>query len=228
MDILLKPLNTVEILGYLGHSGQVLDANTLETLRQMEDLLLKTANPKFVFLPFSLMQDTHGLRLLHTETVLSGKDIAMHFSQAKSCILFAATLGATVDATLRKLQASDMAKAVIFDAIATAAIEQVCDIICHMFEEDYKKDQQFLTSRFSPGYGDLPLALQKEFCNLLDTPRKIGLSLTDSFLLTPQKSVTALVGITSEAKNSKTLCAPCAIFDTCTLRKVGKTCGLPK
>ena len=52
----------------------------------------------------------------------------------------------------------------------------------------------FFKPRFSPGYGDLSLEVQKEIFSLLDCPRKIGVSLGDSLLMTPSKSVTAIIG----------------------------------
>ena len=52
-----------------------------------------------------------------------------------------------------------------------------------------------LRPRFSPGYGDLPLAVQREFMTLLDCAHLIGINLNESLLMSPSKSVTAIIGI---------------------------------
>ena len=52
-----------------------------------------------------------------------------------------------------------------------------------------------LRHRFSPGYGDLPLSVQPAFLAALDATRRLGITLTSSFLMVPTKSVTAFVGV---------------------------------
>ena len=79
----------------------------------------------------------------------------------------------------------------MFDALATERIEALCDVFCEDIEKEYGKTRP----RFSAGYGDLPLELQREIFSVLDCPKSIGLTLTDSLLMSPSKSVTAIVGI---------------------------------
>ena len=80
----------------------------------------------------------------------------------------------------------------IFQAIGTERIESLCDTFCG----EYSKEKNVnLKPRFSPGYGDLSLETQKDIFIILDCPRKIGVTLNESFLMSPSKSVTAFVGI---------------------------------
>ena len=84
---------------------------------------------------------------------------------------------------------------------------------------DYENKHLFLRSRFSPGYGDLGLEMQKDIFAVLDCPRKIGLSLNESLLMSPSKSVTAIIGISNVPKTCKPdNCASCAKSD-CTFRR---------
>ena len=83
------------------------------------------------------------------------------------------------------------------DNEVTAAIEAVCDKLCCEIAEQYS--QYKLRPRFSPGYGDLSLYVQRDIVRILDTYRKIGLTLSDSLLMIPQKSVTAIVGLESKS-----------------------------
>lgn len=101
--------------------------------------------------------------------------------------VFAATVGVGADMLISRYSPIFPSKAVITDGAAGAAIECFCDIICR---EYFKTKEQ---ERFSPGYGDLPLAMQRDIISFLDASLKIGLTLTDSMLLTPTKSVTAIV-----------------------------------
>lgn len=110
-------------------------------------------------------------------------------------ILFAATLGAEFDRLLIKYTKSSPSSAVILNAIGTAYIEAWCDKIYCDFKDAEENNNNYLRPRFSPGYGDLPLELQKDIFSVLDCNRKIGVSLTDSLLMTPSKSVSAIIGI---------------------------------
>lgn len=83
-----------------------------------------------------------------------------------------------------------------------------------------------MTFRFSPGYGDYPIRLQPNFLKVLDAPRKIGLCTNETFLLTPTKSVTAIMGISkNEIEKKKRGCAVCSLKGSCRFRKAGSHCG---
>ena len=84
----------------------------------------------------------------------------------------------------------------------------------------------YLTDRFSPGYGDLPISLQDSFLRLVDAQKQIGLTVTTTHILTPRKSVTAIIGLANQPQNKRFRgCAYCSMFETCAFRKAGKTCG---
>ena len=120
----------------------------------------------------------------------------------KEVIIFAATLGAQFDRLLLRYSKVSPAKAVLLEALGTERIENACDEFCC-------KVIPFTKSRFSPGYGDLPLEFQKEIFKVLDCPKKIGLTLNESLLMSPSKSVTAIVGITDKKCDDKKGCKTC-------------------
>ncbi|MBQ7999856.1 MAG: Vitamin B12 dependent methionine synthase activation subunit [Ruminococcus sp.] len=101
--------------------------------------------------------------------------------------IFAATVGIGADRLISRYSSILPSRAVITDGCATAAIECFCDYICR---DVFHTNEQ---ERFSPGYGDLPLEMQRDIMEILDASINIGLSMTDSYLLTPTKSVTAIV-----------------------------------
>ncbi len=110
-------------------------------------------------------------------------------------VLFAATVGLGVDRLMEKYGKISPVKALFFQAIGAERIENLCESFCQDLQEEYAKRGKKVGVRFSAGYGDFPLSAQKEIFALLDCPKKIGLTLNDSLLMTPTKSVTAVVGI---------------------------------
>ena len=112
----------------------------------------------------------------------------------RDAYLACGTLGAPFDAWHRQVSVKSAADALVVQAIGAAAIEKVMDSI----EDDIRAELapgESLVARYSPGYADFPLAAQRELLALLDAPRKVGVSLTDSLLMVPSKSVSAVIGV---------------------------------
>ena len=89
-----------------------------------------------------------------------------------------------------------MSDAVLYQAAAAAMIETYCDEVNNTIKAEASREGLFCRPRFSPGYGDFSIEHQRDFSRLLDTPRSIGLTVTESCLLAPVKSVTAVIGLT--------------------------------
>ena len=212
--IKLSKINRGEALRYLGGSGIGIDESTEKLLDSCEAKLLKAINAKFLYKRVTL--ESSGL--------IVGEDIRTHLIGCEEAYLICATLGAEVDKLIRTASVTDMAQAVVLDAMASAAVEQVCDEAERLLAE--KAPDTYLTWRFSPGYGDYPIELQKVFLSDLDAPRKIGLCASESFMLTPAKSVTAIIGISREPVEGKRRgCAGCNMAKECKFRRTGKHCG---
>jgi hypothetical protein len=219
----VKP-NVDEALRYLG-AGAGAPEELRRTVQEAADRLEAHLQPRTTFQVFDLELRDGGYALTGTAVVLTGETARTMLAQCRKAALLAYTLGARFDALLRTEQIRDMAQAVILDACGSAFVEQGCDAA----EEELKKrfPDLFLTDRFSPGYGDLPLDLQPSICAALDTPRRLGLHVTGSFLLNPGKSVTAVIGLSDRPQMARIRgCAFCAMRERCTLRKGGKTCGM--
>ncbi len=129
---------------------------------------------------------------------LESTALANHLKGCKTAVIFAATLGVEADRYLQRTGIRSQADALIVDACATAMIEEVCNAFCASLKErlpPFAQGHYAIRPRFSPGYGGLGLECQTDLLALLDANRKIGLTLTDSFLMVPTKSVSAIVGI---------------------------------
>lgn len=141
------------------------------------------------------------------------QSLARHLDGCKEIILFAATAGLGLDRLISRYASVSPSRAFLFDAIGTERVESLCDAFC----ADMEADLGPLRPRFSPGYGDLPLSLQKEIVAALDCQRKIGLTLNESLLMTPSKSVTAIAGLGC-GDAAKTGCESCD-QENCAYRK---------
>ena len=127
--------------------------------------------------------------------------LSIRLAGCRDAYLACGTLGARFDAYHRRVSVVSGADALIVQAIGAAAIEKVMDSI----EDDIRPALaagESLVSRYSPGYGDFPLAEQRTLLSMLDAPRSIGVSLTDSLLMVPSKSVSAVIGVKSPSSGT--------------------------
>ena len=149
-------------------------------------------------------------------------DLCRVLSGVKEAFIFAVTLGHGADLLINRLAVMSPAEHFITDALASAYAEAAAD-----FAENALKSGLLCTPRFSPGYGDLPLTLQGPLLNLLDAPRKIGLCASAAHILTPRKSVTAILGVSGAPVNQTARsCVGCPAHDSCHYRKSGGHCGI--
>lgn len=208
-------LDVPQALRYLGVPDGG-DGALRALLERAEQTLRDTAKPRAV----SLRAGREALA-----PYLQGEDIARHLVGCDTCVLLACTLGAGVDAAQRAANAADMAYAVTLDALASALAEQIAGAAERTLREEAAREGLFLTGRFSPGYGDFPIAAQNELLRLMDAPRQIGLCATPAHLLAPRKSVTAVLGLAGHPVTGRRAgCAHCALRGRCPYRKEGKTC----
>jgi len=122
-----------------------------------------------------------------------GKGLAKNLAGCPQAIAFVATTGMASELQRKRAAVASPAKALVLDAIGTAAIERFCDLLGQQWVVELRG--HYLRPRFSPGYGDLPLALQTPLLDALGAQKNIGITLTESLLMIPQKSVSAIVGV---------------------------------
>lgn len=181
------PLDRGEVLRYMGCRKETPDIKSL-----LDDCLAELAGKLSYKVCFGSFD-------AETFSSSGGSALEKNLSGCREVVLFAATIGIGIDRLIVKYSRLAPSRALCFQAIGSERIES----LCNAFNDDVRREQGgkgFLTRpRFSPGYGDFPLAAQKQIFDLLDCPRKIGLSLTESLLMSPSKSVTALIGLYASA-----------------------------
>nr|WP_315023005.1 hypothetical protein [uncultured Aminipila sp.] len=236
-----KEISTAFIYACMKFGNHIPDANSLELIKESSELILASSEPHAVYkeFPIGIAEDCGDLYIGNPKNKLSGRAAARHLEHCNNCVLVAVTLGPQIDKLIRRAQVTDMAKAVALDACASSLIEDLCDQINqHLTEEYHQKDME-LTTRFSPGYGDLPLEAQEIFSNLLEMEKKIGLTQSREHLLLPRKSITAIIGVLplGEYKDSQRImksvkgdkpvaCEICERKHHCQFRSNGGYCGI--
>lgn len=118
---------------------------------------------------------------------VASRDLLKNLADADAVLVFCATVGIGIDRLIARYARISPAKALLLEAIGNERVESLCDMFC--------ATQRAAAPRFSPGYGDLALEVQRDIFRALDCPKRIGVSLGDNLLMTPQKSVTAILGI---------------------------------
>ncbi len=176
-----------EILGYLGATGTI-DAKLNALIESCLDEMLSVITFRVCYeeFPYKKKEDLLDLGF----ATVKSADLAMRLEGCTSIILLAATLGIGADRLISRYSMTEPSRAVVLQATASAVIEAALDRFCREISKD-----NMARDRFSCGYGDLPLELQRDIFSALDCERAIGLTLNASCLMSPSKSVTAIIGI---------------------------------
>ena len=214
-----------EARSLLGYGSAPPDARTAALLEEAAGEILAAATPRKTHLRFPLLP---GGALRPGGPPMEGKDIAAHLEGCTEVFLLALTLGPGPDSLIRKAQATGMEKAVLLDACASAYIEHTANRAEDALRAETAEKREYLTGRFSPGYGDFPITFQKELIRLLDAPRAIGLTVSESGILLPRKSITAVLGLSAHPVTGRLAgCQNCLLYEKCKKRKEGDFCGNP-
>ncbi|MGN0690434.1 MAG: methionine synthase [Oscillospiraceae bacterium] len=220
----IEKINREEALRYLACNNEKAREDLAPLIDECEKELLSVLSPKFTYRYFDISFSDKKVYLKDTDIFFEGNDIFSHLDSCRGAYLIAATLGSGVDRLIRKLQIENMAKAVVTDALASAAVEEVCALAENEIKN--RSEKGFFTWRYAPGYGDFDINIQKDFLSLLDAQKKIGLYTSDdTMLLTPIKSVTSVMGVSdTPLPPKKRGCITCNMKDSCAFRKRGSHC----
>ena len=206
--------NKKEILRYAQCNGTDIEIEKLveECLAECKNAF--TYNVCYCELPIKIKNEEIDLRFIKSDS----KALLKNLKGCERIVLFGATVGIEIDRLIAKYGRISPAKAVFFQAIGAERIEALCDLFNHEITARYLAENLYTRPRFSPGYGDFALDSQRDIFSVLDCARQIGLSLNDSLLMSPSKSVTAIIGISDKKTDCKIPCNNCTKAD-CTFRR---------
>lgn len=214
-----------EVLRYLGYRSQSIDEALDKLIDETIEESKKLIEARYVIAKYT-KEFKEELILKGTNLILLGNDIKEHLKDSDEVILLAATIGSKIEKTISLYQKTNLTKALILDSCATTAVEELCDLIEKDIKEEAHRVNKGITFRFSPGYGDLPLSLQKPIIDTLRADKVIGLTTSENHLLFPRKSVTAIIGIIPKDKETNNRgCEVCKNYKNCSFRREGLKCG---
>ena len=186
-----------EISRYLGYRAATPDEKVAESIERCVRRLQEVVTPGFVSAVFPL--ETAGKdRIRFADVTVESKNLARNLRGCLQVVLFAATLGVGPDRLIARAAIGHASDMVILQAASAAMIEAYCDSKNKEIRRQAAQKKLYCRPRFSPGYGDFSLEHQRDMLRILQTPKKIGLTLTESLLMAPSKSVTAVIGLSTE------------------------------
>lgn len=177
MNLNLETFNRKEVLQYLRWTGSEIPSEVDTLIDDCMAETLRVSEPRFTYRILPIDWEAHT-----PELAFVGQDIPNMLADSDRVVLLAATLGGGLELAIRRAQVRDMSRAVVLDCCGSAAIEAVCDAAEREIQSAVGEGV-YLTDRFSPGYGDLPILLQDDFVRLVDAPRRIGLTVTSTHIL---------------------------------------------
>lgn len=190
----LTEVNRSEVMRYAGvDGGNSLNDGLIEgLLDEVIDELCNELTYRVCYLRANI--EWEGDKV-HLPFQFDSKDLTRTLANSKEVIMFAATIGIGIDRYIARNRLISPTKALLAQAYGTERVEKLCDVFCDEQAKSLAASGLYPTDRFSPGYGDLSLEVQRDFIRILDAGKNVGISLGESLLMTPSKSVTAVFGI---------------------------------
>lgn len=191
--------NFKEVARYLGYRRTTPpDAEVSALMQKAASEMLAAMKPQAVFeifpVTFGQLSQTLAPEVSFADVTLHSRDLGRNLAGCSKVALLAATIGPQVDALIRRHSSLDPVYASILQATGAMFIEELVDLVNEEIKKIAAAEGLKTKPRYSPGFGDVPLQVQKDFFRLLPCTR-IGLTLMDTLIMAPEKSVTAFVGI---------------------------------
>ena len=227
-DLAITSMDRGEVLRYMGYHGQGLGPELAPRINEAMARCLEVSRPRAAVAAFGVAGRTDGkvpeVSLVGTPLVLRGRSIARHLDGATAVGLMVVTLGMGDERELHRLSLVDPVGHVLLDAASTTLVERAADAAEALLVGVAAAGGLHCNVRFSPGYGDLPMDTQQPLLAALGASR-LGITLSPTYLMTPTKSVTAVVGMFDTPQvGSHASCADCLCSDFCIIRGTGATC----
>ncbi len=198
-DLSFSDSNIARALGYGKKSKEAIPDHVGASVEKMLDVARELIEPSAIWIPLEVRLDGHGVTVFSS----SSRDVLLNVgdrvvAQLRDSIAIAAfvvTVGRELSDQSRELMKSgDSVDGFVLDAIGSVAVELVADSVQQDIADELLPLNMKITNRFSPGYCSWPTSGQADLFRLLpETPA--GVQLNDSFLMTPIKSVSGIIGI---------------------------------
>ena len=151
---------------------------------------------------FDIRNETAGdgrctkLVIVDENLEIESSNFCRFLGDSQQLIMMGITGGADIAAEISRLQKEKkMTEAVVIDAAAGEIVDAGFDWLAALYRRELSREAVSLTKRrFSAGYGDFNIEFQRDIYRLLNLS-ELGVEITDSCMLMPEKTVTAVYGI---------------------------------
>lgn len=213
-----------EVYRYLGYRRAVPDAAVRDEIEACIGDLEKAVTPRYIYRYYDLetiSTEDPGLNVLKVAGMeIRSRNLTRTLRGCREAAIMACTLGLGPDRLIARANVTGVSRAAIYQAASAAMIETVCDEVNEQIRKEAEKRGLYCRPRFSPGYGDLPLELQAGISRALNMAKEAGIFLSESLLMTPSKSVTAIIGLSDIPQPCHVKgCEACSMADTCSFRR---------
>ena len=216
-------VNRKEIERYLGYrrispeAGDEVDRLIESCLENMQ----KSVSPKYIYKTFTIEWD--GEDCSFSEIKVKKGNLTKNLKGCDEIVMMAVTLGPSPDMLVRRSELRNTLESYVYQAVGAAMAEAWCEKINEKIRLEAEARGLYTRPRFSPGYGDFPLEVQRSFERILNMPKTIGVSLSDSLLMVPTKSITAVIGLSKQQVDCHKMgCEECSMSGTCEYSRTEK------
>ena len=188
-------INTREVYRYLGYGKNLPQEDMIKIIDSCIQDVIESSDLRYITERLPLRTSQQEGEFFIGDLKIISKDLARNLKNCHEVYLMGATIGVGVDRLIARAAVADLSKAAIYQAVGAAYIEDYCDYINAEIDAIACKENLETRPRFSPGYGDLSLDYQKDIAGILNLPKNVGISLSESKIMSPSKSVTAIIGL---------------------------------
>ena len=191
---MLLKYDLCETARYMGYKYDAKPSEEIcKLIEKAYEELCKVIQPKYIYKEYDFTRTEDGIIIEGIE--FKSKKLLNHLRNSTSIILFGATIGVGADTLVRKYSVTDAAMTSVAHCVGASLVENLCDRACEELKNTIKGEHR---PRFSPGYGELHISSQNDFFKLLPMNRQLGVTLSENFMMTPTKTVTAFIGVIRE------------------------------
>jgi len=219
IDIKDLQVNKTEVISSLGYPDGILPAHFEKMIDAILDQLSNSCTVKagYRILDIQKMENRSDGLIIGGSFFALQKIVASHLRKSKKAVLFVCTIGSAMETWAKELSIQgDITLSYLVDTVASVTVEQATDVLHDYIGKHMLALGLKITNRYSPGYCDWLVSEQHLLFSFLPA-QFCGITLTESALMVPIKSVSGIIGAGTAVKRVDYMCNTCGMKD-CTYR----------
>jgi len=184
LEFIIDPAQVIRAMGY----SEAAPPNLEERIAQAVNDAMPLIQPSGTYTTLKIKSVADSVTT--KEITIQSRDVAALLKPCSRLSLLLVTIGPLIE---QRAQESDALDSLILDTLGSIAVEEAANKVNQIISDEAEAKGFKTTRRYSVGYGDWNISQQKELLVLLEG-KKIGVTLTESSIMLPQKSITAVLG----------------------------------